>query len=91
MRKLDAERVTKDVGRRVAEQRSALGLTQEQFAVKLRMDTNNLQRIELGMQNLTLRTVVRLANGLGVGVATLFEPPKSRAVRRGRPPHSKAE
>jgi transcriptional regulator with XRE-family HTH domain len=63
-----------------------LGMTQDQLAEKLQMDTNNLQRVELGMQNLTLRTVVRLANSLGECVGALFEAPKSRTVRKGRPP-----
>jgi transcriptional regulator with XRE-family HTH domain len=86
VRKQDPERIIKDVGRRVAECRIGLGMTQDQLAEKLQMDTNNLQRVELGMQNLTLRTVVRLANALGEGVAVLFEAPKSRTVRKGRPP-----
>ena len=76
----------KDVGRRLAELRRDLGLTQEQLAERLRMEANNLQRIELGMQNLTLRTLVRLANELEVKPGALFEPPRSRVVRRGRPP-----
>ncbi len=88
MRKADAERVMKDVGRRLAELRQDQRLTQEQLAERLRMDANNLQRIELGMQNLTLRTIVRLANELDVRPAALLEPPRSRLVRRGRPPKS---
>ncbi len=86
MRSQDADRIIKDVGRRIAECRAALGLTQELLAVRLGMDTNNLQRIELGMQNLTLRTIVRIANALGIQVLALFEKPKSRTVRKGRPP-----
>ena len=85
MRRQDPDRLIKDVGRRIAECRRDLALTQDQFAADIGMDTNNLQRIELGMQNLTLRSVTRLANALGVGVASLFELPRSRAVRRGRP------
>lgn len=85
MRKAEAERVMKDVGRRLAELRRDLGLTQEQLAERLRMEANNLQRIELGMQNLTLRTLVRLANELDVKPGALLEAPRSRLVRRGRP------
>ena len=85
MRKLDPERVTKDVGRRLAELRVSAGWTQEQFAAQLGMATNNLQRIELGMQNLTIRTLVRFAGELSVSVAELFEAPRSRTVRTGRP------
>lgn len=85
MRRLDPERATADVGRRVAELRRAGGLTQERFAERLGIAANALQRIELGMQNLTIRSLVRLANGLGVPLSSLFEPPASRAVRPGRP------
>jgi transcriptional regulator with XRE-family HTH domain len=86
VRKQDAERVTKDVGRRVAELRADLGLTQEALAERLRMDPNNLQRIELGRQNLTIRTLVRVSGCLGVPVRDLFDAPRSRVVRTGRPP-----
>ena len=85
MRRLDAERATADVGRRIAELRRERGLTQEQFAERLGIAANALQRIELGMQNLTIRSLVRLANGLGVPLASLFEAPASRTVRSGRP------
>jgi UDP-N-acetylglucosamine 1-carboxyvinyltransferase len=83
--KLDPDRCTRDVGRRIAELRRHRGWTQEQLAERLGIQANNLQRIELGMQNLTLRTLVRLANGLGVGLMALFEAPTSRVVRPGRP------
>jgi transcriptional regulator with XRE-family HTH domain len=89
VRRLDPERATVDVGRRVAELRRARGLTQEQFAERLGIAANALQRIELGMQNLTIRSLVRLANGLGVPLAMLFEAPASRAVRPGRPRSAK--
>ncbi len=85
MRKLDPERSLKDVGRRIAELRREHGWTQEVFAAKLGMQPNSLQRIELGMQNVTVFTLVRLANGLGVPLAALFVPPEDRAVRPGRP------
>lgn len=89
MRRLDAERATADVGRRIAELRRQRGLTQERFAERLGIAANALQRIELGMQNLTIRSLVRLANGLGVPLASLFETPVSRAVRPGRPHSAK--
>ena len=85
MRKLDPERATIDVGRCIAELRRERGLTQEAFAERLGIGANALQRIELGRQNLTIRSLVRLANGLGVPLARLFKAPRSRAVRPGRP------
>lgn len=82
----DPERMVKDVGRRIAEERRELGLTQEDLAERLGMPLKNLQRIERGLQNLTIKTLVRFASVLGVKTAELFEPPASREVRRGRPP-----
>ena len=85
MRKLDPDRSLKDVGRRIADLRRERGWTQEVFAGKLGMQPNSLQRIELGMQNVTVFTLVRFANGLGVPLASLFEAPEDRPVRPGRP------
>jgi transcriptional regulator with XRE-family HTH domain len=85
VRAIDADRALKDVGRPVAELRRERGWTQEQLAERLGLQTNNLQRIELGMQNLTVRSLARLANGLGVKLPSLFETPRSHVVRPGRP------
>lgn len=83
--KEDFDRVIHDVGRRIAECRRDLGLTQEEFAERLGMAPNNLQRVELGMQNLTVRTLVRVAKALGVKTGELFEAPRDRTVKVGRP------
>lgn len=74
------------VGRRIAELRRDGKLTQEQLAELADISTTYLQRVEAGSENLTLRSLVRFANLLGVEVASLFAPPRSRAVRKGRPP-----
>jgi transcriptional regulator with XRE-family HTH domain len=89
VRRLDPDRALKDVGRRLAELRRERAWTQEELAERLGLQTNNLQRIELGMQNLTVRSLVRLANALGVTLGDLFEPPTSRTVRPGRPRSAK--
>ncbi|MFO0763045.1 MAG: helix-turn-helix transcriptional regulator [Byssovorax sp.] len=73
------------MGRKIAELRRGLGLTQEELAERLRMSIKNLQRIERGLQNLTIRTLVRMATALGVKTAELFATPTSRVVKRGRP------
>jgi transcriptional regulator with XRE-family HTH domain len=79
------ERIIADVGRRIAEARQALGLTQQEAAERLRMPLKNLQRYEAG-SNLTIRTLVRVAGGLGVSTKSLFEEPALRVrPRRGRP------
>lgn len=89
MRALEPDRVVRGLGRRVAELRAQSGRTQEQLAERLKMQVKYLQRVEGGSQNLSVRTLVRFANALGVPVAELFRPPASTQVRVGRPPGRK--
>ncbi len=49
------------VARRIAAARRSAGLTQEQLAAELGIAVRNVQRIESGRQNLTLRTLARIA------------------------------
>lgn len=85
------EAVQRDLGLRVRELRRGLGLTQEAAAEKLGMLAPNFARIEQGRVNVTLDTIVRLANVLGVSVRELLRSPRSRAdVPPGRPPEKKA-
>ncbi|HJL26627.1 MAG TPA: helix-turn-helix transcriptional regulator, partial [Polyangiaceae bacterium LLY-WYZ-15_(1-7)] len=78
--------VLRDLGRRVAELRTRRGWTQQVFAEKADFSVKYLQRIESGRANLSVRSLVKLAAVLAVGVAELFAPPESRDARRGRPP-----
>lgn len=82
----DPQEVIRDVGRRIAEIRTGLGLTQEQMAERLGMTLKGYQFIERGVQNLTIKTMVKVAGALDVRTAELFAAPASREVRRGRPP-----
>jgi transcriptional regulator with XRE-family HTH domain len=79
------------VGKRIAEVRRAKGITQSAMAEALKCAVNNYQRIEYG-QNVTIKTLTRIANLLGVTVTDLVPPPqrKRRAKRteaegRGEP------
>ena len=85
----DPQEVIRDVGRRISEIRSGLGLTQEQVAERLGMTLKGYQFIERGVQNLTIKTMVKVASALDVRTAELFAAPTSREVRRGRPPKAK--
>lgn len=62
---MDLRGVLVDVGRRVAELRAARGMTQEALAEAAGVDVSTLRRIEHGERNVTLRTVVTVANALG--------------------------
>jgi UDP-N-acetylglucosamine 1-carboxyvinyltransferase len=81
----DPEKVIEQVGRRIAELRTRAGLTQADVAEKLKTTVSNYQRIEHGLQNLTIKTAVRIAAAIGVSTASLFEASASRKPRRGRP------
>src|SRR5256885_1811028 len=73
------------IGRRVAELRAERRRTQAQLAEELDVTLQYLQRIEAGRENLTVRSLVRLATALQVRTADFFKPPRTREVRVGRP------
>lgn len=81
----DPDELVRDVGRRIAEIRRGRGLTQEQAAELLGLSLKGYQFIERGIQNLTIKTLARIAAALDVRTAELFAAPASREVRRGRP------
>ena len=79
------------MGRRLAEVRVARGQTQEAAAAEAGVSVKYLQRVEGGLENLTIHSLVKLANVYRVLVAELFVAPKSRAIHRGRPPRTKTD
>jgi transcriptional regulator with XRE-family HTH domain len=81
----DPDEVVRDVGKRIGEIRRGLGLTQEQVAERLGMTLKGYQFIEQGVQNLTIKTMVKVASALDVRTAELFAAPASREVKKGRP------
>jgi transcriptional regulator with XRE-family HTH domain len=85
MRPNDPKRIRKDVGRKVAELRRKRNLTQAGMAEAAGVSTPYLARLEGGQENLTLDSLCKVANVLDVRAAELMKPPRSRAVRRGRP------
>ena len=85
MRRSDPNRVLRDLGRRVAELRRERGMTQDRFAEHWNVSVGYVRRVEAGT-NLSVVSLLTLADLLGVRVQDLFEPPKSRRIVRGRPP-----
>ncbi len=82
-------RTQENVGRRIAELREQAGVTQAFVAGHAGISVNNLQRIEYGGQNLTIESLVKIAQALGTTPAALFEPVTvKRVARRGRPKKS---
>lgn len=76
--------VIEGVGRRIAEARKALGWTQQTTADKFKIEVQSWQRFERG-ENTTIRTLVKIANVLGVTTRSLFDDPTSREHPTGRP------
>lgn len=77
--------VTVDLGKKVAELRRRCERTQEQLAQELGFTPQYLQRVERGDENLTVRSLAKLARALGVRVIDLFRAPRNRVRKAGRP------
>ncbi len=60
-------------GGRVREERIALGLSQEAFAVKCGLDRTYVSGIECGKRNVGLRNVEAIAKALGISIKQLMD------------------
>ncbi|WP_370774947.1 helix-turn-helix domain-containing protein [Anaerobutyricum hallii] len=63
----------KKFGRRVRELRQETGLSQKKFALKIDMDRTYFASVETGKRNVSLLNIKKIADGLSVSMATLFE------------------
>ncbi len=59
------------IGRRIREVREHQNLTQEKVYLAVPMNRSHYQQIESGQANPTLRTLVRIADAIGVPLADL--------------------
>ena len=75
----------RSIGRRIAELRTAHGLTQEALAAHLDVSPGYIRQVEGGGKNLSVRSLAAFADAVGAPVAELFAAPSSREVKRGRP------
>jgi transcriptional regulator with XRE-family HTH domain len=60
-------------GKRVREKRTALGLSQEAFADKCKLDRTYISGIERGKRNVSLRNIEIIAKTLGISIAELTQ------------------
>lgn len=73
-------------GARIRRQRERLGLTQEQLAFKVGHSTvRALQRIEAGLTDMSITSMVRISEVLKIPPSSLLRPTKPLARRAGRP------
>jgi len=73
------------VGMRVRQLRNDAGLTLEQASAQMDIDLKHLQKVEAGQLNVTLVTILRIADGLGVAPSVLFDGIAAYKRRKGRP------
>jgi transcriptional regulator with XRE-family HTH domain len=73
------------LGDRVRERRLALGLSQMSLADRIGLHFTFVSSVERGERNLSLESLLRLAEGLGVNPAELVDGLKWHAPRRRRP------
>lgn len=88
----DPEQLKSRVGERIAELRRRAKRTQAKVAEAIETTTSNYQRIEYGGQNLTLETLAKIANAIGVPVIEFFgvEPrTKPKRASQGPGPRTK--
>lgn len=65
-------RVVAALGKEIRRLRQARNWTLEQAAEAMSMDATQLAKIEAGSLNITLVTLVRIADGFGLKVGALF-------------------
>ena len=77
--------VLRSIAANVRAHRRNLGLTQDDLIEGTGLDRRHLQRIERGTENITIETLVSLANALHVAPSVLLHPAKLEAPKPGRP------
>jgi transcriptional regulator with XRE-family HTH domain len=65
--------ITKQFGERVRTLRRRTGLSQEKFSLYIEMDRTYFASVENGRRNISLINIKKIADGLGVTLAQLFE------------------
>lgn len=70
---MDEESLQMRLGAAIRDRRTALGMSQEAFADAIKMHRAYYSKIERGERNVTLQTIWRVAQGLGVKGAQLLK------------------
>ena len=67
----DPDVLLRKIGRRIRQRRTELDMTQKELAERLGITSSNITIIEQGEQNLTIRTLAKLADALGTTIGEL--------------------
>ena len=65
--------IKKAFGVRIQELRKAHGMSQEKFALQINMDRTYYASVEAGRRNISIVNIQKIANGLNVSLADLFD------------------
>lgn len=65
--------ITVKLGARIKELRVSKGLSQEKFALQINMDRTYYASVESGKRNVSINNIEKIAKGLGVSLAELFQ------------------
>lgn len=84
--KVDASTRAKlvEIGEIIRDVRLRRGVSQAALAQEIGMYRENYLRIEKGRVNLTVETMMRIAEGLGVRFEVVFRAPRGKASSRQR-------
>lgn len=63
----------KQLGEKIKKLRNDKGLSQEKFALLIDMDRTYFATVEMGKRNVSLRNIEKIAHGLGISLAELFQ------------------
>jgi len=69
----DETQVRINLGNKLREMRRELGVNQEAFAKAISMDRAYYASIETGRRNVTLKMLVKIADGFGITLSEPFE------------------
>ena len=64
--------IKKAFGVRIQQLRKAHGMSQEKFALQINMDRTYYASVEAGRRNISIVNIQKIANGLNVSLADLF-------------------
>lgn len=79
------DKLIENVARRMGELREKAKLSQADVAERIGTTVSNYQRIEHGLQNVTLRTLSKIAEAIGIEPKELFVSATAARARPGRP------
>ena len=82
--KLDprTRRAAVEIGEHIRAARLAAGISQEALATKIGMTRGNYSRLEAGLTNVTIDSLRRIADGLGLALTIQLEPGSRSSSRR---------